>query len=182
LCRDYTASAEEALQAINMPAEKRLALRAGQERARTLQKHHLLTWARESSRALTSEAQQRARLSDKIEAANKAVQCLDSALQIYPQEPELTASKTALREYIASVKVAHWVEMAERAAYKGHYRRAIERYKDALFYLTRETEDDDVRVAGEAKLQHEIEELQARLRLAKKEKRASAETGNGRQG
>jgi hypothetical protein len=182
LCRDYTASAEEALLATNMPAEKRLALRAGQERARSLQKHHLLTWARESSRALTSEAQQRARLSDKIEAANKAVQCLESALQIYPQEPELTASKTALREYIASVKVAHWVEMAERAAYKGHYRRAIERYKDALFYLTRETENDDVRVAGEEKLRHEIEELQARLRLAKKEKRASAETGNGRQG
>ncbi len=175
LCRDYAASAEEALQSPNLPAEKRIALRTGQERVRSLQKHHLLTWARESSRALTSEAQQRARTSDKIEAANKAVQCLDSALQFYPQEPELTASKTALREYIASVKVAHWVEMAERAAFKGHYRRAIERYKDALFYLTRETENDDVRLAGEQKLQQEIETLQTRLRHAKKETGASEE-------
>lgn len=172
MCRDYSASAEEALQSNNLPAEKRVALRAGQERAKHLQKHHLLTWARESSRALTSEAQQRARTTDKIEAANKAVQCLDSALEVYPGEPELTASKTALREYIASVKVAHWVELAERAAFKGHYRRAIERYKDALFYLTRETVNEEVRVAGEQKIKDEIDSLQARLRMTRKNKDA----------
>ena len=175
LCRDYAASAEEALQSNSLPAEKRVALRAGQERAKHLQKHHLLTWARESSRALTSEAQQRARTTDKIEAANKAVQCLDSALEVYPGEPELTASKTALREYIASVKVAHWVELAERAAFKGHYRRAIERYKDALFYLTRETVNEEVRVAGEQKIKDEINSLQARLRMTRK----NQDTGHG---
>lgn len=172
LCRDYAASAEEALQSNSLPAEKRVALRAGHERAKHLQKHHLLTWARESSRALTSEAQQRARTTDKIEAANKAVQCLDSALEVYPGEPELTASKTALREYIASVKVAHWVELAERAAFKGHYRRAIERYKDALFYLTRETVNEEVRVAGEQKIKDEIDSLRARLGMTRKNKDA----------
>jgi hypothetical protein len=36
LCRDYATAAEEALQSNNLPAEKRMALRTGQERARTL--------------------------------------------------------------------------------------------------------------------------------------------------
>ncbi|MGH9882715.1 MAG: hypothetical protein ACRD6N_14865 [Pyrinomonadaceae bacterium] len=163
LCREYAASADEALQSGNLPAEKRVAIRAGQERVRILQKHHLLTWARESSRSLTSEAQQRARTSDKIETANRAMHCLDSALKVYPDELELDQSKLAIREFIASVKVAHWVELAERSAFKGHYRRAIERYKDALFYLNRETVSEDIRVAGAKRITHEIELLQARV-------------------
>jgi tetratricopeptide (TPR) repeat protein len=163
LCRDYAASADEALQSNNLPAEKRVAIRAGQERVRILQKHHLLTWARESSRSLTNEAQQRARTSDKIETANRAMHCLDSALKVYPDELELDQSKLAIREFIASVKVAHWVELAERSAFKGHYRRAIERYKDALFYLNRETVSEEIRVAGAKRIAHEIELLQARL-------------------
>lgn len=163
LCRDYSATAEEALQSNTLPAEKRVSLRTGLDRARKLQKHHLLAWARESSRALTYEAQQRARTSDKIETANKAVQCLDSALKVYPNEPELNDSKHALREFIASVKVAHWVELAERAAFKGHHRRAIERYKDALFYLNRETENEEVKLAGATRIAGEIEWLQKQL-------------------
>ncbi len=163
LCRDYASSAAEALQSNSLPAEKRVVLKAGQERVRMLQKHHLLTWARESSRSLTYEAQQRARTFDKIETANKAIQCLDSALKIYPDEPELTASKRALREFIGSVKVAHWVELAERSAFKGHYRRAIERYKDAMFYLNRETENEEVRQAGAQQIALEIESLQTKV-------------------
>lgn len=175
MCRDYSASAEEALQSNNLLAEKRVALRSGLDRAKHLQKHHLLTWARESSRALTAEAQQRARMSDKIEAANKAVQCLDTALEVYPGESELIASRRAVGEYIGSVKVAHWVEMAERAAFKGHYRRAVERYKDALFYLQRETIDEDVRRAGEKKIGDEIEALQERVRMSKKNRNNAVE-------
>jgi tetratricopeptide (TPR) repeat protein len=179
MCRDYNSSAEEALQSNNLLAEKRVALRAGFERAKQLQKHHLLTWARESSRALTAEAQQRARMTDKIEAANKAVQCLDTALEIYPDEPELSASRRAVGEYIGSVKVAHWIEMAERAAFKGHYRRAIERYKDALFYLQRETINEDVRHAGEKKIGDEIEALQTRIRISGKQATVEDERKGG---
>ena len=86
-----------------------------------MEKHHMLTWARESSVALTHEAQRRARMSDKIETAYRALDCLDAALKVYPSETELNASKSAIWEFIASVKVAHWVELAERAAFKGHY-------------------------------------------------------------
>ena len=165
LCQNYLESTEEVLRGNILPPAKRNAVRAGQERVRTLEKHHLLTWARDSSRNLTNEAQKRVRVSDKIETANRAVDCLDTALKIYPEEHELNESKLAIREFIASVRVAHWVELAERAAFKGHYRRAIDRYKDALFYLTREPLKEDARKAGEERIVREIELLRARLRL-----------------
>ncbi|HEY0431335.1 MAG TPA: hypothetical protein VGC61_05935 [Pyrinomonadaceae bacterium] len=168
LCQDYLASADEILRSSSsLTSEKRNSIRSGQERARALQKYHLLTWARNSSRSFTHEAQQRAKTSERIEAANRALHCLESALQYYPNETELRESSVAIREFIASVKVAHWVELAERSAFKGHYRRAIDRYKDALFYLSREPVKDEVRVASSERIAREIELLQVRLRSLK---------------
>jgi len=174
LCQDYLSSTDDTLRSNNLPAEKRIAIRAGQDRIRAIQKYHLLTWARDSSRSLTYEAQQRARTSDKIEAANRALHCLESAQKFYPDETELHESSVAIREFIASVKVAHWVELAERSAFKGHYRRAIERYKDALFYLNRETVKEEVRIPGAERIAREIELLQSRMRA----RNDSSETSN----
>jgi hypothetical protein len=162
LCTDYLHGAEQALQSPSLPAEGRLALRAGQERVRTLQRHHLLTWARGSARSLTHEAQQRVRLYEKVETANRALECIDSALKLYPDEEELRVSARAVRDFITSSRVAHWVELAERAAFKGYYRRAIDRYRDALFYLTRDGGDQD-REAGAEQITREIELLRVRL-------------------
>lgn len=159
LCHDYLASTEEAMRSGSMGSEKGIAIRAGQERVRALHKHHLLTWARGQSLALSREAQQRARTFDKIETANKALECIDSALRIYPDETALHESKVAISEFIASVKVAHWVELAERSAFKGHYRRAIDRYRDALFYLKQEVVKEDVRLAGTERIEREIARL-----------------------
>lgn len=179
LCQDYLSSTDEVLRANNLPAEKRIAIRAGQERVRALQKHHLLTWARDSSRSLTYDAQQRVRTSDKIETANRALNCLESALKFYPDETELQESSLAIQEFVGSVKVAHWVELAERSAFKGHYRRAIERYQDALFYLNRETVKEEIRVPGRERISHEIESLQSRLREQKNGRgEASPDKGN----
>jgi tetratricopeptide (TPR) repeat protein len=167
-CQDYLTSTDEALRSSNLTTESKLAIRGGQEKVRSLQKHHMLIWARDGSRALTHEAQQRARMSDKIETANRALDCLDSAMKVYPDEPELEQSRLAIREFIASVKVAHWVELAERSAFKGHYRRAIERYQDALFYLDRETVKEELRAAGAERIGREIELLRAQVRAANK--------------
>lgn len=164
LCQEYLSSTDEAMRSGRLGSEKGIAIRAGQERVRALHKHHLLTWARGHARALTYEAQQRARTFDKIETANKALECIDSALRVYPNEPELNESKIAIDEFIASVKVAHWVELAERSAFKGHYRRAIDRYRDALFYLNQEVVKEEVRAAGTEKIERQISELQSKLR------------------
>ena len=164
MCQDYLASTDEAIRSGNYGSEKGIAIRAGQERVRALHRHHLLTWARGHSQALTHEAQQRARTFDKIETATKAIDCIDSALRIYPDESELSDSRVVLGEFIASVKVAHWVELAERSAFKGHYRRAIDRYRDALFYLNQDVVKQHVRIAGTEKIEREIARLKTRLR------------------
>lgn len=164
LCHDYLASTEEAMRSGSTGSEKGIAIRAGQERVRELHRHHLLIWARDHSRALTREAQQKARTSDKIETANRALECIDSVLRVYPEESELYESKVAIGEFIASVKVAHWVELAERSAFKGHNRRAIDRYRDALFYLNQDGIKEEVRVAGTEKIEREIAKLRAQIR------------------
>jgi tetratricopeptide (TPR) repeat protein len=164
LCHDYLASTEEAIRSGSYGSEKGIAIRAGQDRVRALHRHHLLTWARGQSQVLTHEAQQRARTFDKIETATRAIDCIDSALRIYPDEAELNESRIAIGEFIASVKVAHWVELAERSAFKGHYRRAIDRYRDALFYLNQDVVKAEVRVAGTEKIEREIAKLKTRLR------------------
>ncbi len=123
LCVDYLASAEEALLSPAISSEGRLGLIAGQERVRPLQRRHLLAWARGAARSLTREAQQRVRLHEKVEIANRALDCIDSALKIYPDAEELNQSAGAVREFITSSRVAHWVELAERAAFKTNYPR-----------------------------------------------------------
>ncbi|HVS20736.1 MAG TPA: hypothetical protein VHD88_02745, partial [Pyrinomonadaceae bacterium] len=166
LCNDYLASADEALRSPGLSAENRVSLRAGQERVRALQKHHLLNWARGTALSLTREAQQRVRLYEKVETANRALDCIDSALKVYPNEEELNQSAGAVREFITSSRVAHWVELAERAAFKGYYRRAIDCYRDALFYLVRDNPDPD-REAAARRITREIELLRARVATKK---------------
>jgi len=60
--------------------------------------------------------------------------------------------------------VAHWVELAERSAFKGQYRRAIDRYKDALFYLNDGAVKAEAKAAGTERIEREIGRLRASLR------------------
>jgi len=161
LCNEYLTGAETALHSSVLQADSRVALRAGQERVREMQKHHLLTWARNSARSLTHEAQQRSRLYEKVENANRALDCIDQALRVYPDNDELKTSARAVREFITSSRVAHWVELAERAAFKGHFQRAIDCYRDALYYLSRDKPDADGEAAAE-RIIREIDLLRAR--------------------
>ena len=166
-CQEYLEGADETLRSAAVSSETRVALRTGQERVRSLAKHHMLRWARGTSYTLTRQAQQRFRLSDKIEMAQRALEVIESALKLYPEEAELRESETAVREFIASAKVSHWVEMAERAAFKGYYARAIDRYRDALFYLSREEMNDERRAETAERIGREIELLRAQLKTSK---------------
>ncbi len=159
MCGDFLQIAEKSLASSTISTERRLTVRARQERVRVLQKHHMLVWARNSAQSLTQEAQQRARLHEKIEAANRALDCIDTALANYPEEEDLQRSAAAVREFVTTSRVAHWVELAQRASFKGRYGRAIDCYRDALFYLTRA--EGDHHLAAE-QITREIELLRAR--------------------
>ncbi|HEV2765001.1 MAG TPA: hypothetical protein VGV38_18605, partial [Pyrinomonadaceae bacterium] len=162
LCVEYLSNTEEAIRSTKTAPDVRVALHAGRERVRELQRHHLLAWAREEAKRLTTEARRRVRVSDKMETAQMAVGVIDEALKVYPEEPELRASALAARDFVASVRIAHWVEMAERAAFRGRYARAIARYRDALFYVSRMEMSDEARADAAGRIQREIEMLRAR--------------------
>lgn len=161
LCGEFLETADRSLASPAVSSERRITVRARQERVRALQKHHMLSWARDSARLLTHQAHQQARLHEKIESANRALDCIDTALKSYPDNEELRRSGTAVREFMISSRVAHWVELAQRATFKGRYRRAIDCYRDALFYLTRAGADHQV---AADQITREIELLRARLK------------------
>lgn len=164
LCEQYLAGTDEVLRSPGGAAEMRAALRSGQERVRALQRKHMLGWARGETTRLTQDAQRRVRHTDRIETAQRALEVLGEALKVYPGEQELRDSSVAVRNFIASVKVGQWVEMAERAAFRGKYARAVSRYRDALFYLSRADMGEDAREEAAARIQREIELLRARMR------------------
>ncbi len=138
MCREYLEINNSELQTVHTGSPRIAALRRGRDIIGELHKFHLLTWAEIESRHLTQEAKNRTTMAEKTETAQKALNVLNEALLFYPNEIQLIESEVAVKEYVVSIRVAHWIEQAERSAYKGNYKRAISHYKDALFFLARE--------------------------------------------
>jgi tetratricopeptide (TPR) repeat protein len=159
VCNEYLQITERELQTVGVGSPRLAALRLGREKIQELHRFHLLQWAAGETKALTQEAKIRATIAEKLETAQKALAVLDSALKFYPDEAELTESGAAVEEFIASIKVSHWIEQAERSAFKGNYKRAISHYRDALFYLARENVRSEEREIIAEKINGEIEKI-----------------------
>jgi hypothetical protein len=138
MCSEYLEINRQELAHVGAGSPRLAALRRGRETVRELHKFHLLTWAEIESRELTQEAKNRATIAEKTETAQKALNVLQTALRFYPDELNLIESEEAVKEFVTSIRVAHFIEQAERSAFKGNYKRAVSHYKDALFFLARE--------------------------------------------
>lgn len=172
-CQEYLEIAESELAKVHLSSPRLPALKNGLEGVRILHKHHLLQWAQEETRRIVREAAARLTLEEKLETANKNIETLNFALQFYPQEGQFLESLAAVREFIQTLRIADWIENAERAAFKGNYSQAIDFYQDALFYLQREQMlANFVHDSTAEKLQQEIEKLQS-LSLADSSKQKS---------
>lgn len=164
-CNEYLALSRRALETVNSASPRFTALRRGREVVKQLHKYHLLSWAGLESRFLTQEAKNQIKISEKLKNAQKAQTILETALHYYPEETQLVESDKILREFVASIKISHWIEQAERARFKENYKRAISCYRDALFFMARENiQNEDRRLIAE-KINQEIETVR---RLANK--------------
>lgn len=159
MCDEYLRVNKKELETVGIGSPRLAALRRGKEKVQNLHRFHLLAWAEIESRGLTRDAKNRVTMSEKLEAAQKALTVLDSALQFYPGETQLSESADALREFVASIKISHWVEQAERSAFKGNYKRAISHYRDALFFLARENIHNEEKEIIAEKINSEIAKL-----------------------
>jgi tetratricopeptide (TPR) repeat protein len=138
ICNEYLEINREELKNVGAGSPRLASLRRSREIVGQLHKFHLLTWTEIESRQLTQEARNRATMVEKTETAQKALNVIETALQFYPNDRQLIESEEAVREFVTSIRVAHWIEQAERSAFKGNYKRAVSHYKDALFFLARE--------------------------------------------
>ena len=169
MCDEYLALNRRQLETVGVGSPRLAALRRGREIVEPMHEFHLLAWAQNESRSLTQESKIRVTMSEKLEAAQRALSVLDSALSYYPDNPRLVESESAVREFAATIKVSHWVEQAERSAFKGNYKRAINHYRDALFFMAREdggAQSEERRLIAE-RIGGEIERLRT-LSSAKK--------------
>lgn len=164
LCNEYLRLNEREMERIGIDATKLAVFRKGRERVQSFHKFHLLSWASLESNLLIKDAKIRVSVSDKLETAQRALGVLDSARQYYPDETQVIDSIDVVNEFIVSVRVSHWVEQAERAAYKENYQRAISHYRDALFFLAKENERTSDRDLAANKINIEIEKLRELLR------------------
>lgn len=169
LCNDYLLLNQKQLETVGIGSPRLAALRRGKEVVERLHHFHLLAWAQNTTRSLTQESKTRVTMSEKSERAQRALEILNEALEFYPNDARLLESESAVREFITLIKVSHWIEQAERAAFKDNYKRAINHYRDALFFMARETVQNEEKFLIAQKINAEIENLQQLLSMSGRE-------------
>ena len=159
LCSGYLARNETELKTVSAGSPRLAALLKGRSSAAEMHKYHLLKWAEIEARSLTGEVKSRANITKKVEAAQNALNVIESALESYPAETSLLQSHELLREMVVSIKVSNLVEKAERAAFKGDYAKAKSLYHDALFYMSRDNVQSPDREQAAKQINAEIERV-----------------------
>ncbi|MBK8811397.1 MAG: hypothetical protein IPN69_11790 [Acidobacteria bacterium] len=158
-CTEYLRLTDRELQTVATGSPRLAAFWRGRDVAEEIRKDHLLIWAEIEAKRLTKEAQSRVTIAERIETAQRAVDVLVTALEYYPKEETLVSSRVAVEGVISSMRVSHWIELAERAQFKGNTRRAISHYKDALFFMARDgSEVPDAEALAE-RINGEIERI-----------------------
>ena len=156
ICSEYLRINKIELENVGIGSPRIAVLRRSKELVEDLHRYHLLSWAQIESRSLTEKAKSSVAVSDKLETAQNALSVLNSALHFYPNELQLTESEMAIKEFIASIHISHWIEQAERSKFKGNFKRAISHYKDALYYLARDNVKSPEKDSIANKLNREI--------------------------
>lgn len=138
LCTRYIEVAERELPHIGVGSPRLPAIRKGATKAAKLRRSHVLAWAQIETNRSTLAARSAERSVDKIASVQEAISLIDEAIRHCPDERSLSDTKIALTEMLVSVRVGHFVERAERAAFNGQRREALSYYRDALFHLGRD--------------------------------------------
>jgi len=159
MCGEYLGRIEAELPTVNAGSPRLSALLKGRTSAAMFYRYHLLQWAEIEARALTTDANSLADVSERIRAAKDALNVIEFALQSYPAEQSLLESRDVLTEMSVSIKVSDLIERAERAAFRNENREAIGFYRDALFYLGRDNIHTDERQRAADRINAEMDRL-----------------------
>jgi hypothetical protein len=163
MCNVYLQKSNRELEGIFKGSPRYEAIKRGRGKLQGLHRFHLLSWASIESQLYIQTSKVQVSINDKLENAQRALVVLETAIQYYPDEQKLIESSLVIKDFIVSIKVSHWIEQAERSAFKGNYQRAINHYQDALFFLTRENSETQGRDVIAEELNFKIDELQKKI-------------------
>lgn len=159
LCSRYILVAERELPQVNIGSPRLPALRKGATTASKVRRQHVLAWAQIETSRLTQLARASDRSVERIASVQEAISVIDTAISHCPDELSLDDTRSLLNEMLASVRVAHFEERAERAIFNGQRREAMAYYRDALFHLGRENSGSVERDAKAEEIQGRMEKL-----------------------
>ncbi|HMT07374.1 MAG TPA: hypothetical protein PKA82_05165 [Pyrinomonadaceae bacterium] len=159
LCSRYIAVAERELPQVNVGSPRLPALRKGSNKAAKIRRFHVLAWTQIETARLTQAARTTDRSVEKIASVQEAISLIDTAMMHCPDEISLDDTRSLLTEMLASVRVSHFEEKAERAIFNGQRREALAYYRDALFHLGRENHASAERDAKAEDIHKRIEKL-----------------------
>lgn len=165
MCNKYLYRNRQELATVGVGSPRLAALRLGRDVVKGIHRRHLLSWAEIESRSILISARSQIAIAEKLEYTQKALRVLDTALEFYPQEKQLRESVDAVREFSSSIKVSHLIELAEKSAYKGDASEALNLYRDALFFLQKESFQTAERRMIEENIVAEIEKIEQNLQI-----------------
>ncbi|MFM9904151.1 MAG: hypothetical protein ACKVQJ_06215 [Pyrinomonadaceae bacterium] len=135
LCHEYLMRNDFEIKTLSSRSPRLEPLLKGRAMASEYHRSHLIKWAEIEARAFTNDAVTKTTADEKLEAANKALKVIETALNAYPAEADLLASRDLVLEMALSITLSSLVEEAEKAAFVKDYSAAERFYRDALFYL-----------------------------------------------
>jgi tetratricopeptide (TPR) repeat protein len=159
LCDRYLLINGRELTRVRAGSPRLAALLKGKELAEEFHRYHMLRWAEIEAKALSSAAQNSSKTSVRIDAAQRALSVVSSAIEHYPDESNLNASGDAIREFLSSVKLSSRIEKAESAVARGNYKQARKYYAEALQILDRENVPSDEREFAVSQINEALQQI-----------------------
>lgn len=135
LCGEYLVLNKDQIENANLGSPRLAELRKGRDYIERLRHFHLLAWAQIESTALTAAAAGYDTLEEKFQKAREALGILETALHYYPSDSALRDSELAVREFISSLQIKNWMEIAERQALSGDFQGAEATLRQALGFV-----------------------------------------------
>jgi len=137
LCERYLGINSRELALVGSGSPRLAPLLKGRDVAEGIHRFHMLSWAEVEARSLGNEAKSSSKTAEKIKFARAALSIIETALEHYPEEEKLKESRDALDEFIAGVRIAEWMEKAQKASFRGNYKQSKKHLNDALFFISR---------------------------------------------
>ncbi|MEO5858898.1 MAG: hypothetical protein ABIR33_08120 [Pyrinomonadaceae bacterium] len=130
LCAQYIAVATKELPNIGVGSPRLVAIQRGRAKVEMLHQEHMLRWAEIEIRNNIAFGVEE-RVSRRMVGAKKALQVAMIALEKYPQNADLLTSRSAIEDFILSMKIADAIQRAERAEARGDLQKALDRFTEA---------------------------------------------------